>query len=195
MTDERKSSAAAKAVRHHPAARQPPSEREAAKRRHWQNRFLPTLFDRLCDDEPHRLRESPEDYVATRSRMRSIVQRDLAFLLNGTNQDDWLDGERYEEVACSSINFGIPPLAGGHLSERKWADIAKMIRRAIAHYEPRLLPGSVVVRPLRQDRGESAYNVMQFEISAMLHMQPYPVEFTVQSAVDLETSRISVTQI
>ncbi len=84
------------------------------------------------------------------------------------------------------------PPERAYLSERRWADIEKMIRRAIADFEPRLLPGSVVVKPMRQGQGDATYNILQFEISAMLHMEPYPVEFTVQSAVDLETNRISI---
>jgi type VI secretion system protein ImpF len=182
----------ASASRHHPAARHLPSQRDPSKRRHWQNQYLPTLFDRLCDDEPHKRHEAPESYAATRSQLRGIVQRDLAFLLNSTNHDDWLDEDHHAHAASSTVNYGLPALAGGYLSERRWADIEKMIRRAIADFEPRLLPGSVMVKPMRPGQGEATYNILQFEISAMLHMEPYPVEFTVQSAVDLETNRISI---
>jgi type VI secretion system protein ImpF len=38
------------------------------------------------------------------------------------------------------VNFGVPPLAGSYLSERKWADIERIIRRAHRDYEPRLMP-------------------------------------------------------
>ncbi len=178
-------------VPHHPGARSLLLRRNGLPKP-WHNQFLPTLFDRLCDDAPHRLTESASDYAPTRSQMRGIVQRDLAYLLNTTNQDDLLHPERHREVTTSTVNYGLPALAGSYLSDRRWTDMEKMIRQAILDYEPRLLPESVVVRPLMQENGRSNYNVLLFEISATLYMEPYPVEFTVQSAVDLETSRLTL---
>ena len=177
--------------RHHPAERNLPSSR-GAHSRPWQNQFLPTLFDRLSDDAPHRMNELPSEYAPTRSQMRGIVQRDLAFLLNTTNQVDLLHPERHKEVTTSTVNYGMPALAGGYLSDRKWSEMEKMIRQAIIDYEPRLLPDSINVKPLMKDDGRSSYNVLLFEISATLYMEPYPVEFTVQSSVDLETNRITL---
>lgn len=174
----------------HPAARALPSQR-GEKTRRWQNQFLPTLFDRLCDDAPHQNKELPDAYAPSRSGMRAIVQRDLGYLLNTTNQADLIDPDRHPQVLSSTVNYGVPALAGGYLSDRRWADIEKMIRTAILDYEPRLLPDSVAVKPLMKDEGRANYNVLLFEIHATLHMEPYPVEFTVQSSVDLETSRIT----
>ncbi|MNT76254.1 Lysozyme [compost metagenome] len=87
----------------------------------------------------------------------------------------------------------MPPLAGSYLSERKWADIERIIRRAIRDYEPRLIPDSVQVVPLmKEDGAAEAYNVLLFEIRALIHLKPYPLAFTVQSAVDLETNRMRI---
>ena len=174
----------------HPGARALPSQRGAPSRR-WQNQFLPTLFDRLCDDAPHQDKELPEAYAPSRNGLRAIVQRDLSYLLNTTNQADLIDPDRHPQVLSSTVNYGVPALSGGYLSDRRWADIEKMIRTAILDYEPRLLPDSVAVQPLMKDEGRAHYNVLLFEIHATLHMEPYPVEFTVQSSVDLETSRIT----
>ena len=174
----------------YPGARALPSQRGTPSRR-WQNQFLPTLFDRLCDDAPQQDKELPEAYAPSRNGMRAIVQRDLSYLLNTTNQSDLINPDRHPQVLSSTVNYGVPALAGGYLSDRRWADIEKMIRTAILDFEPRLLPGSVAVKPLMKDEGRANYNVLLFEIHATLHMEPYPVEFTVQSSVDLETSRIT----
>ncbi|PZQ75519.1 MAG: type VI secretion system baseplate subunit TssE [Variovorax paradoxus] len=109
-----------------------------------------------------------------------------------TNAEDLIDRERYADAASSTVNFGVPPLAGSYLSERKWADIERIIRRAITDYEPRLLPDTVIVRPRMKEGASEEYNVLLFEIQAMINLKPYPLEFTVQSSVDLETSRMSV---
>jgi type VI secretion system protein ImpF len=85
--------------------------------------------------------------------MREIVQRDLAHLLNTTNAEDLIDRTRHADAAASTLNFGVPPLAGSYLSERKWADIERIIRRAIHDYEPRLIPETVTVVPLMKEEG------------------------------------------
>lgn len=155
--------------------------------------LLPTLFDRLRDEAPSRTSEQPSDYTVTPAQMRDILQRDLAFLLNTTNAEDLIDRKRHAQAASSTVNFGVPPLAGSYLSERKWADIERIIRRAVLDYEPRLMPQTLSVVPLMKEEGAAqGCNVLLFEIRALIDLRPYPLEFTVQSAVDLETNRMSV---
>jgi type VI secretion system protein ImpF len=175
----------------HPGARSPRPADAAAVRVN--ARLLPTLFDRLRDEAPSRASESPSDYTVTPAQMRDIVQRDLAYLLNTTSAEDLIDRTRHADAASSTLNFGVPPLAGSYLSERKWADIERIIRRAIQDYEPRLIPETVTVVPLMKEGGAAGeYNVLLFEIRALINLQPYPLAFTVQSAVDLETNRMRV---
>ncbi len=175
----------------HPGARLLPSELAQSPKRA-ERRYLPTLFDRLCDDAPGEATEAPEAYASSRAQMRQIIQRDLALLLNTTDQSDLIDAERFPAAAGSSINYGVPALAGGYLSEKKWADIETMIRSAILRFEPRLMPQTLVVRPLLKEHASAHYNVLTFEIAGHIQMQPYPMEFTVQSQVDLETNRIEL---
>jgi len=175
----------------HPGARSPRST--DAPTTHPNAQLLPTLFDRLRDEAPSRTSELPSEYAVTPAQMRGIVQRDLAYLLNTTNAEDLIDRTRHADAASSTINFGVPPLAGSYLSERRWADIERIIRRAIQDYEPRLIPETVTVVPLMKEGGAAGeYNMLLFEIRALIHLQPYPLAFTVQSAVDLETNRMRV---
>jgi type VI secretion system protein ImpF len=175
----------------HPGARSIQGGATDNKKRQEQ-RYLPTLFDRLCDDAPSERKESSETYSPTRSQMRDIVLRDLAYLLNTTNQSDLLDRNKYPAAVASTINYGVPALAGGYLSEKKWRDIEQMIRHAILTFEPRLLSETLIVRPLLKSQASANYNVLTFEISGHIQMQPYPMEFMVQSNVDLETNRIEL---
>ena len=176
----------------HPGIRQPRSADASASRA--SARLMPTLFDRLRDENPGCKSEAPSEYAISVSQMRDIIQRDLGYLLNTTNADDLIDRIRYAEAASSTINFGVRALAGSYLSQRKWADIERIIRRAITDYEPRLMPETVTVLPLMQEGAGDAYNVLLFEIRAMINLKPYPLELMVQSSVDLETNRISVTR-
>lgn len=176
----------------HPAIRQPRAADMTASRAN--ARLMPTLFDRLRDENPGRKTETPSEYAVNVSQMRDIIQRDLGYLLNTTNADDLIDRDRYVEAASSTINFGVRALAGSYLSQRKWVDIERIIRRAITDYEPRLIPETVTVLPLMQEGAGDAYNVLLFEIRAMINLKPYPLELMVQSSVDLETNRMSVTR-
>ncbi|MFP3568209.1 type VI secretion system baseplate subunit TssE [Paraburkholderia sp. SIMBA_030] len=161
--------------------------------RHANTHLLPTLLDRLRDDAPQRQTEAPSEYTVTRSQMRDIVQRDLAFLLNTTSIEDQIDRERYPDAASSTVNFGVPPLAGAFMATRKWAEIEQIIRRAIVDFEPRLIPDALKIVPLTEADAEVQHNVLAFEVRGMVHMDPYPLEFMVQSSLDLETSQVNVT--
>lgn len=153
-------------------------------------RLLPTLLDRLLDDAPGEQTEAPEDYAVSPRRMREIVQRDLSWLLNTTSLEDEIDRKAMPLAALSVINYGVPPLAGSYLSQRQWAEIELVVRRAITEFEPRILPETLAVVPLEDPRGDPHYNVVQFEIRGMVHMQPYPTEFMVRSSLDLESRRV-----
>ena len=154
--------------------------------------LLPTLFDRLRDEAPGRTSEAASEYAVSAARLREIVQRDLIYLLNTTNIEALIDRSRHPQAAASTVNFGVPPLAGSYLVNRRWEEIEQIIRRAIEDYEPRLIATSVQVRPLVPPGAKDNYNVLVFEIRALIASQPYPLELTVQSSVDLETNRILV---
>lgn len=154
--------------------------------------LMPTLLDRLRDDAPHRQHEAPGEYALTRSQMRDIVQRDLAYLLNTTSIEEQIDRARYPQAAASTVNYGVPPLAGKFMATRQWADIETLIKRAITDFEPRLVPDSLNVSPLADKEGELQYNALAFEVRGLISMDPYPMEFLVQSSLDLETSQLNV---
>jgi type VI secretion system protein ImpF len=157
--------------------------------------LLPTLFDRLRDDASLRQTENPAEYTVTRAQMREILQRDLTYLLNTTNREDEIDRVQYPQAAASTVNYGVPPVAGAYMSGHKWADIVKIVRRAILDFEPRLISGSLEVKPLRKEDAPMRYNMLVFEISGLVHMDPYPMAFTAQSSLDLETGRMNLRSI
>lgn len=156
-----------------------------------QTHFLPTLFDRLCDNEPSQSSEVVKAYALDRQQLRQIILRDLMDLLNTTNIDDQIKHIKHEHARRSSINYGVAPLAGTHILEKHWISVEKIIRQAIVNFEPRLSPATLSIRPIIKKDGQ-LYNVLSFEISGIVHIQPYPMDFTVQSNVDLETNRIEL---
>lgn len=176
----------------HPAARALPSQRELGIAQRRRNEYLPTLFHRLMDDAPQQRKEAPSAYAPTRRQIRDMVQRDLVYLLNTANQQDRIDVYRHPAVVSATVNYGVPPLTGGYASEQRWAQVEQAIRIAILRFEPRIAPQSLQVRPLVHGDDRAHYNVLVFEISGLLHLEPYPLEFTVQSSVDLETQQMTL---
>jgi hypothetical protein len=76
--------------------------------------YLPSLLDRRQDDAPRRRSEHPDAFAPNAERMRRLVERDLALLLNATNLESDLDVERFPAAAASVVNYGMPPLSGGY---------------------------------------------------------------------------------
>ncbi|MEB0014297.1 type VI secretion system baseplate subunit TssE [Glaciimonas sp. Gout2] len=157
--------------------------------------YLPTLIDRLQDDAPNIHTEPPHKYLFGTQAMRSVIKRDLTLLLNTTNLSNAIDEKTLSAVASSVMNYGIPALSGEYIADRNWIKVERMIRKAIVDFEPRLLPDSLSLRPLTDNANSNHYNILFFELNALIHWSPYPLEFRIQSAFDLETAKVNFLKI
>jgi type VI secretion system protein ImpF len=165
-------------------------------RRRPNQQLLPTLFDRLFDDAPRRHKESASEYTVDKKRMMEIVQRDLSFLLNTSSSESSMDRENYPLVAQSAINYGLPPLAGEHMATKSWREVEAKVRQTILDYEPRILASTLEILPAHEHEAAHTqpYNMMSFIIRGQIYLEPYPMEFTMQSALDLENNRFQTIQ-
>ncbi|WP_322015189.1 type VI secretion system baseplate subunit TssE [Paraburkholderia sp. J12] len=152
--------------------------------------FMPSLIDRLLDNAPQRAAEHPDAYAPDGEGMRRVIQRDLSLLLNTTSFEDELDMTRHAVAAGSVINYGIPALSGHYLNNRNWETVEKMVRTAITRFEPRLMSESLHIRPLNRE-DPIRYNRLILEISGLMHWSPYPLEFRMQSAFDIEMNQVT----
>lgn len=153
------------------------------------NHLLPTLFDRLCDNAPHQKHE--QDISVTPVQLKEIIRRDLSFLLNTVSHEDDIDARFYPHAASSVLNYGLPPLAGSFMYEHKWDDIRRAILNAIIRFEPRLNAATIQIAPLQDEVRQGSHNTLQFEIRGQILTQPWPTEFLVRSALDMEQNRIT----
>ncbi len=142
-----------------------------------------------CDNAPYQ--KIDRDISVTPVQLKEIIRRDLSFLLNTISHEGDIDARRYPQAAASVLNYGLPPLAGSFMYEHKWDDISEAIRRAIIRFEPRLNAATLRVTPLLDKTRQGSYNTLQFEIRGQILTQPYPTEFLVRSALDMELSRIT----
>jgi len=153
-------------------------------------RLQPALLDRLTDLEPENPQESRDRRVLSIRQLKAAVLRDLIWLLNtASHRDGELAGLR--EVEKSVVNFGVTSLAGRTSSGMRPLELEQMLASAIARYEPRILPRSLRVRVVADDR-DGRPNTVVMEIEGSLWAQPLPEALYIRTKVDLETGDFSL---
>lgn len=156
-------------------------------------RLQPSLLDRLTDDDPSELKERREDRVIDVRQLREIIQRDLAWLLNTSNNEVMIDPDRYPQTYSSVLNFGVKEVAGNYSTTERAELIRKAISTAIKTFEPRIHPGSVDVE-LRVGQ-EDKTALVTFDIRADMWAQPLPMELYLRSTVDVTTGELELERV
>ncbi len=156
------------------------------------DQHLPSLLDRLTDDEPGKQQESRQRRAISIRQYRDEVIRDLDWLLNSGNLGATEDLENYPLVAESVLNYGMPDLTGLTASSIDTHEIERVLKRAIVSFEPRLLRHTVKVRALVSS-DSSNVNSLAFEITGELWAEPMPERLYLKTEVDLETGAFTVT--
>jgi type VI secretion system protein ImpF len=152
-----------------------------------------SLLDRLTDDDPQKKSESRDKRVISVSRLKELVQRDLAWLLNTVASSSNLDFDDYPEIQSSSLNYGIPDLSGSNIKSLNTKALEREIIKSIKRYEPRIIPRSLVVK-VKVASEEMSGNTLSFDISADLWAQPLPLQLFLQTDIDIENGIVSIQQ-
>lgn len=152
-----------------------------------------SLLDRLTDDHPDKKSESRKKRVITISRLKELVQRDLAWLLNTVASSSNINFDDYPEIQSSSLNYGIPDLSGSNAKSLNTKALEREIVKAIKRYEPRIIPRSLSVN-IKAANNQMNSNTLSFEISADLWAQPLPLQLFLKTDVDIENGTFSFQQ-
>ncbi|MEM9048509.1 MAG: type VI secretion system baseplate subunit TssE [Pseudomonadota bacterium] len=156
------------------------------------DRLQPSLLDRLTDDAPHEQTESRDGKVIDMRRLRDIVRRDIAFLLNTTDKSDVWPLEALPNVASSTLNYGMVELSGKRAVASTARELERSIRTAIETFEPRIVPSTLQVS-LARDSDHQA--VVSFDIRAEIWGQPLPLEIYMRTKLDIASGDIRVDQL
>jgi type VI secretion system protein ImpF len=150
----------------------------------FQSAFLqPSLLDRLIAPVPGVQRRA-----ITGRRLRECVLRDLSWLLNCTNLESYVDLDLHPNVAASTLNFGMPGLAGNLRGAQEITALAERIRRCIARFEPRLSAITVTPQPGPPAEGFT----LEFRIDAELWGDPLPQHLRMRTQIDLGSGEVAV---
>ena len=157
-------------------------------------RLQPSLLDRLTDLAPEHRKEGLDQQTLTMAQLRRAVLRDLGWLLNATNlqvMEDLPDGSL---VARSTLNYGIPGIAGTDAGDGHAGSLERKVADAIRAFEPRIRAETLRVRarPVQRDEG---LPTLVLEISGELWAQPVPQQVFLETAIELETRVAVVTEI
>jgi type VI secretion system protein ImpF len=156
-------------------------------------RLQPSLLDRLTDDAPTERQETRAHRAIDISRLREIIKRDLAWLLNTNNIENMIDTKAYPNVTRSVLNYGVGEVAGEYSTSQRAELIRKSIHRAISIHEPRIITGSAAVELREEDnKGETQ---IAFDIHADMWAQPVPLELFLRSKVDVTTGEVTLDRV
>lgn len=158
------------------------------------DRILPSLLDRLTDEAPQQRKESAESRFMTLDAHRESVVRDVANLLNCESLESTVDLTSYPEVASSVVNYGVREVVGVTASGLDVREMEGRIRAAIERFEPRIIPGSLVVKTSSK-ADAMTHNAVTFAIEAQLWALPTPIRLLLQTELDLETGMTRVADV
>ncbi len=158
-----------------------------------QERLQPSLLDRLTDDAPEAREESRDKRVLGISQLRQSVLRDVGWLLNTVHLEASQDLGEWPEVVSSTVNYGIPDLAGSSAVGRNTLALERAVRQAVLNFEPRILPDTVKVT-VRIEPEQMTRHAMSFIIEGQLWAQPVPLSLYLKTELDLETGSVTVAE-
>ena len=150
--------------------------------------IVPSLLDRLIDDDP----DQPQEPAARRFQdMRAFeasVAHDLESLLNTRRESLQELADEFEEVNRSLLVYGLPDFTAFNLLDvSDLVRLRRAIESAIANFEPRLQRVRVNMEPPKEnDRS------VHFRIDGLLRVDPAPEPVTFDTILQLGTQEYVV---
>jgi type VI secretion system protein ImpF len=142
--------------------------------------LLPSVIDRLIDDEPEIKTEPPESAHQVLRELRLAVRRDLENLLNARQRAlSWPPG--LAALDRSAMNYGIPDFTGKSLlSIDARNEFLRSIERIVRTFEPRFKN----VRVLPATDADPRDRTLRFRIEAVLRAEPVPESIVFDSSLE-----------
>lgn len=151
-----------------------------------QQELIPSLLDRLLNDDPTNPYETPKSRNQLLADLKRSVRRDLENLLNTR----WRCAEwpaDLQELDLSLINYGLPDFAASQLgSEQDRERLRQVVERVIRACEPRFKRVSVAIKST-----DLADRTLGLRIDALLFAEPAPEPVVFDS--QLETDHLTFT--
>jgi|688.fasta_scaffold365726_2 type VI secretion system protein ImpF len=133
--------------------------------------LIPSLLDRLLDEEPDVSVELPKQRAQKLRELKQSVKRDLEYLLN-TRVSLRYFPEDFKNVETSVLNFGIPDFSGVAMGSKKQQELLReRVESAVVRFETRFKEVHV---ELVIDPDNTLQRSIRFRIDGILHAEPAP---------------------
>lgn len=150
--------------------------------------MVPTLLDRLLDDEPQHSSEAQPGHRCSVAAYRASVVRDLELVVNTRREliadrlDDW------PALQGTLLDYGLPDfLSRGVRSTEDRRQIQRQLERTIEQGDRRF--SSVRVQLLNQD---SHHRILQFRIEAVLSLREASQRVAFDAVLQVNTRQYKV---
>jgi type VI secretion system protein ImpF len=132
--------------------------------------LVPSILDRLLDDQPDVSREAPRPRHQVVAELRQSIRRDLEHLLN-TRWRCTAWPPSLDELEVSLVNYGIPDFTGANLgSSAERERFRRIVETTLRRFEPRFK----TVRVRLVDDDDRLDRVLHFRIDAVVDADPAP---------------------
>jgi type VI secretion system protein ImpF len=150
-------------------------------------RIVPSVLDRLIDEDPDRELESSQSRAKGIEDLKQAVKRDLEWLLN-TRRDVIGVPSSLKELTNSLAVYGLPDFST--FSIKNSSDQVRMqgiLEGAISSFEPRLESVTVTLVPVRDLEQK-----LRFRIDARLRIEPAPEPVTFDTVLQAVSNQYTV---
>lgn len=150
--------------------------------------LVPSVLDRLLDDEPTVTREPMKARHQVLREMKLSLRRDVENLLNTRRRATAWPGH-LSELERSLLNYGIPDIAGLDLTTGEGRELLRqIIETELREFDPRFKSVRVeMIEPA--DRSE---RTLRFRIDAVVYAEPAFEEVVFDSSLEPATGEIEV---
>ena len=150
--------------------------------------LLPSILDRLLDDEPDAQHEPLAHRFQNVRDLKAAVIRDLEALLNTRQETLHELSAEFAEVRRSLLTYGLPDFTTCTLlSQTDRNRMRRALEQVIATFEPRLERVRVILESPRPHE-----QVLRFRIEALLRVEPAPEPITFDVKLQLSTQEYEV---
>jgi type VI secretion system protein ImpF len=147
---------------------------------HAEQPLLPSVLDRLLDDEPEISRDAPRSRNQVLRELKQSVRRDLEDLLNTRRRCRPIPAG-LTELEHSLAQYGLFDVAGAEFGSPEGRErFRQLIEAVVARWEPRFKTVKVVLL----DPPEQNDRTVRFRIDALLHADPAPEPVVFDSQIE-----------
>ena len=133
--------------------------------------LVPSILDRLLDDEPDKVKEIAASRTQRLRELKQSVRRDLEHLLN-TRVCLHVIPSDCEELLTSVLNYGIPDFGGLATASGDQQELLRSkVEDVICRFETRF---KFVRVELVQDATQALQRTIRLKIDGVLHAEPAP---------------------